>query len=324
MFPNSIAVNARCDLALHALNNEGTYRSSREIRRLQVFGPSNLPVVVPGVSGAMLKHIYYEQIVDVADEMGLPLSSLDRVLNPMRAGDVKRRQIQMNKNTTYTGEAIKTSVADDLCGFMATGENIKATTRNSIVQFAWMPAIPGNCLIESKQHSRFTDSVKSKAEKSGEEKSENTGQMRFSNELASGIFAFSVYLRTRDICFDRESGEYVQFQDQQERKKRLAACLEALYRTLVYLNGACRNGCLPHHRSTSGIVSVSYSLCPAPSASPLENNYCTQVQELSTQLAKSFWTEEDRINEKVQAHIFNSLADLGEVLRSIVEKAKSE
>lgn len=335
--PTSIAVNARLNISLHALNNEGTHGSAKEIRRVQLFY-RDLPVSVNAISGEMLKYIYFNHLIDIGMANKLPLSKVALKRNPMRAGEPARNLKATSPEEKLT-ETIKTCITDDMLGYMHAKSRF---VRKSLVEFGWMPAIPRLGVIDRKEHSRFTGDNKSKSDEQNLNKepvqeeiingetegketsndantptsdSDNTGQMRYSMEVATGTYALTAYFDTGQVGFNAEKNQYVISDD--ERKQRIAAGLEALYRTAICMKGASRTACLGHFHGIEGAVSIGYGLYPAPSVSPLDENFISQIEAIAEQLNSRFLKAEDT-DEVVVVKRFPNVGEFGKVLREII------
>lgn len=311
----SIAINARLTLSLHALNNEGTQGNARQIRRVNIFDPRRrLPVSVNAISGEMLKHIAFEHLIDLALRYGLPLSNVAQIHNSMRAGWHSQRGLTATNSADRMAEAIKTCVADDLLGFLELRKGEQNLPRKSLIEFGWMPAIPGQGLVEAKDHSRFTDDQ-------GGEKSENAGQMRFSVEVASGDYAFTSFFDIAGVGYNSEAESVTgpancYSIDNGERISRTILGLETIYQTLLSPLGASRTATLAHVHGISGTVSLGFTHTPAPAISPLEEDYRTQIQSICEVINRGFGLQKTE-TKKAECLDFNSFTELGAILQSI-------
>lgn len=312
----SMAINARLTLSLHALNNEGTQGNARLIRRVNIFDPRRrLPVSVNAISGEMLKHMAFEHLINLALRDGFPLSNVARAHNPMRAGLYSQRGLTTVDPADRLAEAIQTCVADDLLGFLELRESKGNIPRKSLIEFGWMPAIPGQSLIEAKDHSRFTD------EQSGE-KSENAGQMRFSVEVASGDYAFTSFFDIAGIGYNPEAESVAgptncYSIENEERVRRTLLGLETMYQTLLSPLGASRTATLAHVHGISGAVTLGFSHTPAPAISPLEEDYRTQLQSICDVVNRGFGLNNKPEIKKAEYISFNNFEELGTVLQGI-------
>jgi len=88
--------------------------------------------------------------------------------------------------------------------------------------------------------------------------------------------------------------------------------LESVLYTFVQPNGAMRAAQLPHLVTLEGVVSVSTSVVPAPTISPLNPDYREEIEQVAAALNGL------RPNA-VAVHSFYALADFARVMRELVE-----
>ena len=66
----------------------------------------------------------------------------------------------------------------------------------------------------------------------------------------------------------------------------------------------------PHILDFSGVVTVSHGVLPAPTISPLNENYVEQVKAISASLSDG---------GKLEVHEFNGMAEFAGVMKDLVE-----
>ena len=106
----------------------------------------------------------------------------------------------------------------------------------------------------------------------------NLGQNLFHRPASSGQYAFVVHIEAARIGFNDFSRKSPLSED--ERKKRYKALLKSVLFTLLEPNGAQRNTQLPHIIGFEGVISLAMCACPAPTISPIAEDYQQQIKQI--------------------------------------------
>jgi CRISPR-associated protein Cst2 len=118
-------------------------------------------------------------------------------------------------------------------------------------------------------------------------------------------------VETSRVGFNDISREYVV--DADERKRRVRALMESVTYSFLEPKGAHRNSQNPHILKFEGIVSVSRSSMPAPTASALAEGYVEEVEAIATQL--------NRLNsEAIQTYRFGSQSEFAKAMMDLIEE----
>lgn len=119
-------------------------------------------------------------------------------------------------------------------------------------------------------------------------------------------------VETSRVGFNDISREYVI--DEEARKQRVRALMESVTYSFLEPKGAHRNAQNPHILKFEGVVSVSRSSMPAPTASALADGYVEEVEAVAAQL--------NRLRpEAVQTFRFGSQSEFAEAMMDLIEEA---
>lgn len=284
---HSLSLCAEIVLDLHNLNSEGTEGNQQQTRMVHIVDKDGKRHIVNAISGDMFKHIFVAHLTPLLDEVGEPLSVGARSLNPDRItiDPAFKEAIRGKKQgSAIQNEMLKRCAVTDIAGTLLTEGN--AVPRKSCAEFGWVVGLPGKSLSEQYFHVKYDP--ESRAKSAGQdEKGEGTvagRQAIFHRPANSGVYALVCHLELSRIGVnDITRKEAV---DEPSRKKRQQAAVRALLATLIKPAGAQRNTQNPHIVDCRGIISGSRSYLPAPTVSPLCDNYCDQMKQIAGTLNK--------------------------------------
>ncbi len=315
----SLSINARMQLNLHDLNNEGGEGNQTLTRYVTIIDKQGNPVKVNAVSGDMLKHIQSEYLWKVAKEQNLPLCSKCEIFDPNRIG-ADKEFTKANKNKPdkeVIDNLLHKCVIDDLNGILIT-EGGRNTPRKSVVEFGWLVGIPEKNFSENYIHTKLVADAATKkqdtqqeGEEGGQASKANEGQNIFYRPANSGEYAFLVNLELFRISFNDIDKSYPL--NDEERIKRYKALLQSIISTVINLRGAMRNTQNPHNLGIEGVISLSTNSLPAPQISPLEDNYKEQIEEIKEGFNKIKENSIETIN-------FSSYSEFVEIMQKIMNE----
>lgn len=278
---NSLSLAARVTLDMHSLNNEGTEGNQQQTRMVHIIDQRGQRAVVNAISGDMFKHILVGHLVPLLEEAGQPLSEPAKRLDPDRITadeaflKTAKQNIEKKKPNSDLLTTLLTSCSlTDLAGalFVKT-----ALPRKSCIEFGWVVGLPtdgdGMPLTTTEQYFH----VKYAAERGQAAGGDTTvgKQAIFHRPASSGIYALICNLDVYRIGLNDITREYVV--DQPGRQARAKALVHSLAACLLKPAGAQRNTQNPHIVACEGAVAVSSKSLPAPTVSPLHDNYRDQM-----------------------------------------------
>ncbi|HUV90562.1 MAG TPA: DevR family CRISPR-associated autoregulator [Anaerolineae bacterium] len=284
----SLSISARATLDMHSLNNEGGEGNQIQTRMVNIVGQDGRLHNTNAVSGDMLKHILTEHYFRVAARKGLPLCAGCREFNANRiAADDGYRAMVVDKTNTdvmLTDELLQRCALDDVAGNLIT-EGGRSLPRKSVVEFGWMVGLPEITVTDSYFHVKYA-SERSEARRtkdaSEEQRGANLQQAIFHRPASSGVYAIVAHVELARIGFNDITQQYVI--DREERGRRYIALLESLLYSFLEPNGAMRGTQNPHILNVEGVVSHSSSTTPAPTISPLNDEYAAQIRGIAAAL----------------------------------------
>ncbi len=97
-----------------------------------------------------------------------------------------------------------------------------------------------------------------------------------------------------------------------DRLARYQALLESLIYTYLQPNGAMRNTQMPHVVNFEGVISYTTTVMPAPTVSPLNDDYCNEVEQIKVALSKLH-------PQGIEVKPFSSLAEYTTILQNLIE-----
>jgi CRISPR-associated protein Cst2 len=142
--------------------------------------------------------------------------------------------------------------------------------------------------------------------------SDTPQQAIFYRPLNSGVYAIVAHVELFRIGRNDITLRYAV--ESGDRKLRAKALLESLWYTFVKTAGAQRNTQHPHVLGWDGAVAYSSNLAvPAPTASPLEEDYADQVEKSANAL--------NRLHPSAVTVLrFENQADFGEKLGGLIQQ----
>jgi CRISPR-associated protein Cst2 len=149
-----------------------------------------------------------------------------------------------------------------------------------VVEFGWVVGLPedgaGQPLTTTEQYFHVKYAPEGRGAAAGDETV--TGkQAIFHRPASSGIYALIVNLDVYRIGLNDISRQYVV--EPEKRQARARALIQALASTLLKPSGAQRNTQNPHIVACEGVVAVASTSLPAPTVSPLNDDYRRQIDE---------------------------------------------
>ncbi len=304
----NLSLVGRLTINLASLNNEGSEGNATQPRSATVVQDGQL-YSVPVISGDMLKHWHAAHLVKIAQDRGLPLSRNSNRRNPDPnrikselvdatwvkqhipeaeglSGPIKGPDRQPIETALYR-EVAKSCVVTDTHGLLITeiapkndnGDEIfkasVAVARTSRVQVGFMVGVPN---ISATKHYFHTKFVSTRTGQHARESGSNEGQNIFTRPATSAEYAIVINIDLAGIGFDDASNNYVVDNDQ--LRKRRKAVIDALSYTLMSQPGANSSQQFPHIMDFSGAVVTSRNRMPAPTVSPLKDNYLDVLESL--------------------------------------------
>ena len=279
---HSLSVCARVTLDLHSLNNEGTEGNQQQTRMVHIIDQKGQRAVVNAISGDMYKRILVGHLVPLLEQEKQPLCEPAKRLDPDRiTADEKFLKIaekHKGLNSDLLTEVLTSCSLTDLAGALYVDA---ALPRKSCIEFGWVVGLPadGNGLPVTTTEQYFH--VKYAAERGAAAGGETTvgKQPIFHRPASSGVYALICNLDLFRIGLNDITRSYVV--SRADRQKRARALIHALIATLVKPTGAQRNTQNPHIVACEGITAQSSNSLPAPTVSPLSDNYRDQMEALA-------------------------------------------
>lgn len=307
----SLSLCTRVTLDLHSLNNEGTEGNQQQTRMVHIIDQRGQRAVVNAISGDMYKRILVGHLVPLLEEEKQPLSEPAKRLDPDRITADEKFLKAAEKHKGHNSDLLTTVLTScsltDLAGALFVDA---ALPRKSCIEFGWVVGLPadgnGSPLTTTEQYFH----VKYAAERGAAAGGETTvgKQAIFHRPASSGVYALICNLDLYRIGLNDITRTYVV--SRADRQKRARALIQALTGTLVKPSGAQRNTQNPHIVACEGIVARSSHSLPAPTVSPLNDNYRDQMEELAVALNKIQ-------SGAITAGRFDTLADGAKILADI-------
>lgn len=308
---SSLSICGRITLNMHSLNNEGGEGNQILTRQVTIVDKEGKLATVNAVSGDMLKHIQAEHLWHIAIQQNLQLCSACRQFNANRITASSTFSGAFNRNTPDTDvlNLLVTSCAiDDLEGILVTNNN-KNVPRKSCAEFGWLIALPDKSKTENFFHVKY---VSDAGTAQGEEGA-NVGQNIFHRPANSGVYALVANFDLYRIGYNDISKRYAI--GDPERANRYKAFLQSILYTFIKPKGAMRNTQNPHIVNFEGVIATSSKAIPAPTVSPINDEYNSQVDNIKNSLNK---IEADAI----ETDSFNSLAEFSEKMAELINSSK--
>ncbi len=291
---------------LHSLNNEGTEGNQQITRQVTVADENGQLHTVNAVSGDMLKHIQVEHLTALAIQKGLPVCEPAKMRHPSRIAAVDKFAPKGTTDSAVTDLILQQCAVTDLTGTLLTEG--RSTARNSVVEWAWLVGLPEQTTTESFIHlKRVADPGAIASGSAG-----NLGQNIFHRPASSGTYAAVVNVEAARVGFNDLSRQ-VPDAVQKNRNERYQVLLQSLLYTFLEPNGAQRNTQNPHILGFEGVVTVSYGICPAPTVSPLNDNYRTEVEAIQSTLVSMLG------EGTVEVTPFESLSEFAAIVSNLAQ-----
>ena len=276
----SLSISARAIFNLHSLNNEGGEGNQIQTRMVDIvtYDKDGNPRLsnVNAISGDMFKHIQAEHLHRIAVNNKLPLCKACQRFdaNRMSADPDFRAWIKDAKPTqVQVVDRLIGCTIDNLEGNLIT-EGKHSAARKSVVEFGWVVGLPDAVTSDEYFHVKYVPDRRGKPTDK-DEREGNLGQAIFHRPTNSGVYAIVSNFEMSRIGYNDISQTYVDGVDRQAQYKAL---LESILYTFIEMNGAMRNTQMPHLVALDGVVSVSYGVAPAPTVSPLNNKFQTEIE----------------------------------------------
>jgi CRISPR-associated protein Cst2 len=301
----SLSISGRMTLELHSLNNEGGEGNQIMTRTVTLVDPEGGIHKVNAISGDMFKHIQAEHFYLLARERGLPLCAgcqtfrSDRIL-----GDSQFFRNLPSRDQEVIHALLQHCALDDTEGTLI-AQGARSIPRKSVAEFGWVVGLPDKVRTESYFHVRY-------AQERGGEGEEAQAQPIFHRPASSGIYAAVATFELARIGFNDISQTYAI--PEEERLRRYQAFLESVLYTFVEPNGAMRGTQNPHIVAFEGVVTVSHAVLPAPTISPLAEDYREQVQRVAQAL--------DPAGQHLRVYPFTDMAGFAATMRQILEATR--
>lgn len=283
----SLSLSARATLDLHSLNNEGGEGNQIQTRMVNIVGQDGRLHNVNAISGDMWKHIQAEHLFRLATAQDcVPLCSACREFNANRisADEDYVAKIKGATDARALDLLLERCALDDLEGNLITSDN-RSLPRKSVVEFGWIVGLPEVTTTDSYFHVKYA-SERSQEQRTQDESEEargsNLGQAIFHRPASSGVYAIVTHLELARIGLNDITQKYVI--DEEQRIARHRLLLESLCYAFLEPNGAMRNTQNPHLVSFAGVITLSHGPIPAPSVSPLNDNYAEEIEAIQRNL----------------------------------------
>ncbi|RME33767.1 MAG: DevR family CRISPR-associated autoregulator [Thermoflexia bacterium] len=301
----SLSISGRLTLEMHSLNNEGGEGNQVMTRTVTLVDTDGSVHKVNAISGDMFKHIQAEHFYLLARERGLPLCAGCRTFRSDRIlGDSDFIKGLPAKDEEAVSALLQRCALDDTEGTLI-ARGARSVPRKSVAEFSWVVGLPEKVRTESYFHVRY-------AQERGGEGEEAQAQPIFHRPASSGIYAAVATFELARIGFNDISQTYAV--DEAERLRRYQAFLESVLYTFVEPNGAMRGTQNPHIVAFDGVIAVSHAVLPAPTISPLSENYREQVQQVARAL--------DPEGGRLVVHSFANMAEFAAAMRQILEESR--
>ena len=318
----SLAISGRFTLDMHSLNNEGGEGNQTTTRMVNIVhndSENGKPSIasVNAISGDMLKHILSEHLYLRSKTDNLPLCDGCQRFSASRAMDDDRFLAGNLPNTD--AEAIdllvSTCVIDDIAGNLIAPRGGRRTIpRKSVAEFGWVVGLPTVTRTESYFHVRYAaergrDGENIEPSEEQEEQPQQVEQPIFHRPASSGVYATVATFEFARIGFNDITQQYAL--DVGARKERYTALLESILHTFVEPNGAMRGTQNPHILGFEGALAISNQVVPAPTLSPLEDNYVKELKKVAGALNNTR-------QEAITIHEFNTMGDFAEIMSNLI------
>ena len=313
----SLTICGQATIDMHSLNNEGSEGNQIATRMVNVYDQAGKLAAVNAISGDMFKHIQAEHLFHLSRNSGLKLCSGCQRFSANRILDDSTFEGSYEQSTPdheMIGTMLEMCTMDDIEGILVTNRSKKKSTpRKSIVEFGWVVGIPELTKTDNYFHVKYVSDSgqQSAADSDNTDKSgANLGQNIFHRPANSGVYAIVAGIEVSRLGFNDISQNYAI--DDCERKQRYKALIESLLCTFVEPNGAMRSAQHPHLVNFDGVVSLSTKILPAPTVSPLNDEYKDEIRRIA-----------DALNQietnAIKRYEFDSLGNYAEVMANLAQ-----
>jgi len=293
---------------MHSLNNEGGEGNQILTRQVTIVDKQGEISTVNAVSGDMLKHIQAEHLWQVSHEQNIKLCSACNNFNANRitaSGEFVKTFDRNTPDSEVLDLLVSSCAIDDLEGILVTNHN-KNVPRKSCAEFGWLVALPNNSKTQNYFHVKYVSDAGSAQ---GDEEGANIGQNIFHRPANSGIYALVTNFDLFRIGYNDISKKYVI--NDEARTRRYRAFLQSILYTFIKPKGAMRNTQNPHIVDFQGLISTSSRAIPAPTLSPLNKDYVSEMEKITSSLN----TIE---NDAISIMAFSSLSEFSEKMASLI------
>lgn len=313
----SLTICGQATIDMHSLNNEGSEGNQIATRMVNVYDQEGKLAAVNAISGDMFKHIQAEHLFHLSRNSGLKLCSGCQKFSANRILDDSTFDSSYEQSTpdhAMVTTMLEMCAMDDIEGILVTNRaKKKSTPRKSIVEFGWVVGIPELTKTDNYFHVKYvSDSGQQNADDSdnADASGANLGQNIFHRPASSGVYAIVAGIEVSRLGFNDISQDYAI--DDSERKQRYKALIESLLCTFVEPNGAMRSAQHPHLVNFDGVVSLSTKILPAPTISPLNDEYKDEIRRVA-----------DALNQietnAIERYEFDSLGNYAEVMANLAQ-----
>lgn len=341
----SIGISGILTLDSHDLNNQGSEGNLTLERTAPVITANGEIQIVNAISGDMVKHSISNYANAIAKEENLPLcvgcknNSANRINmenkgvlrkdgnssaqsedeeeaeveeeseETSKAKGKKSKKAKKSDNGKFTDaelsdKIIQLCVGDDLCGIMITEKAItKGFHRKGCFECGMILGIPDKVETVRDFHVKF-----SKEDAGGD--GGNKGQNIFHRPNNSGMYASVMYVDADHVGRNDFTNNLAI--SEEEQKKRLSVLLKSIASTYVNFMGAQRNTQMPHVVDFKGSISISYSKLPAPTISPINENFTEEIKNIAIGFNK-FSAESIKIIE------FDSVSKFVDIMSKLMD-----
>jgi CRISPR-associated protein Cst2 len=286
----SMSISARATLDTHSLNNEGSEGNQIQTRLVTIVDQEGNLRTVNAISGDMFKHIQARHLWRILRESdSMPLCAGCQTFNANRiAADAEfmARAADLS-DSDVIHELLGQCAHDDIEGAFITEGN-RSVPRKSVVEFGWVVGVPGSVDTGSHVHVKYaaerSAGQRRQVREATQDTGSNLGQTMFYRPASSGVYAAVCHLELARIGLNDIAQTYAIDADQ--RQLRMRALLQSVLYTFIQPDGAMRSVQAPHVVGLSGMLTYSTGTVPAPTVSPLNDQYRDQIEALGAALER--------------------------------------
>jgi CRISPR-associated protein Cst2 len=312
----NLTISARATLDLHSLNNEGGEGNQIQTRMVNIVAQDGRLHNVNAISGDMWKHIQAEHLHRLITEQdSVPLCQGCQTFNANRI-NADPDFISFVKGSASDVQSLDrlltTCAMDDTEGILVT-EGKRSLPRKSVLEFGWVVGLPELTTTDSYFHVKYANE-RSKEQRTqdaeaAEKEGSNLGQAIFHRPASSGVYAIVVSLEAARIGFNDITQTYAI--DEEQRLARYKLLMESLLYTFMEPRGAMRSTQNPHLVAFEGVIAISSGATPAPTVSPLKDDYDKEIVTIQQNL-------EPLRPGVVNVQTFTSLGEFAAVMTNLI------